>query len=288
MCDGASLPVIERAACAQKWLGVKLSDGRCGRSFVFSGEHSVYGRVSASDFGCFRCLISKDVGRALDYLCVRIPDGAVGTKEQLLAGCFAAALVNALMQRAHAPEELCRRGCAILPSADFGLFREGDCAVLVGAGMLLREAATSCTDVHVADMRDVDSFASFDMTADAEKTGPSSVCFHGPDGLDELLQDATVCCVTGCAIANGTFWSIARTLRERRVPVREFVLFGPTAQAPMEVLADSGVTRVVTSRVVRADEFMDSLADSLAGPSQKDCTESYAVDIRGIDWRFGR
>lgn len=287
-CDYAPFPTIERIGCGQKWLGVKLSDNRCGRSFLFYGEHAVYGPITSSDCLRFRHLIGRTVEDALVHLSECLPIDAARDREDVLPGCMATALVNALAQRVNAPDELEKRGCTVLPSGDFELFRKDDFVVLIGAGMLMQEAVSARSEVHIVDMRSTMLFSTIDITADHVESGPANARFHGPEDMDGLLNQATVCCMTGCTIPNGTFWKLARTLSERKRPPREIVLFGPSAQAPMEVFAKNGITRVAANRITNADAFMDALVNLPTGTSLANCTQSYAVDITGIERDSGR
>ncbi|MDO5044633.1 MAG: DUF4213 domain-containing protein [Coriobacteriia bacterium] len=181
-------PQLERIACGQKWLGVKLSDGRCGRSFIFYGEHAVYGPMTPSDCKDFAPYVGKGVDEVIAEIGEQIPSHALERPKDVLLGCLATALINALAQHLNAPKELERSGCKLLGAPDFELFHSDDIAVMIGAGMLLREAIASCKEVHVIDMRTKEQLSTLDLRLGETIYGPKHTYFHGPEDTEELLD----------------------------------------------------------------------------------------------------
>ena len=277
-CENAIFPNLERICCAQKWLAVKLSNGRCGYSFLFFGEHAVYGNTYPTDCKRLNEYIGMSIDQVFTHIIKQLPQSAVATKNEMLFGCFSEAIINALSQNINSIESLVARGAVIVPSEPCPFFKQDDFVVLIGAGMLMKESVQAQAEVHIVDMRNLGLFAVLDMPENKNRLSSLKAQFHNELSLPELLEQASVVCATGCTLANGTFWDIAKQLRKRKQPPREFILFGPTAQAPMELLAENGVTHVVTSQVADADCFMDELGLLPLGFSITGC-QKYSADI---------
>ena len=95
------------------------------------------------------------------------------------------------------------------------------------------------------------------------------------EATEELVARADVVGITGCALENGSLFDIVRLPRR----AREFVVFGPSAQAPMELLATLGVTRVVASRIVDVESLMEGMLAGFDAAGPRSATEGYVVTM---------
>lgn len=297
-CGEGEIPRIERLCFADRWVVAQLSDGHAGRAFLFNGEHAVYGALEFSHMEACKGLVGWSVGDALAWALsckgdaldggglVRVPTAPVGLESMApgdpaapafssLKSSLALALINALSFGLNAPLALRARGFEILPEDDRSFLQDGDHVVLIGAGMLLRESAESCTRVDVIDMRPRASLQSIAVDAEGVHLGPPNVSFHGVEDAERLVADADVVGVTGCALENGTLFEIAR-LPSR---AREFVVFGPSAQAPMECLGSLGASLVLTSRIIDAHALVESMLGGFSVARAPGVSEGYLVRV---------
>ena len=162
-----------------------------------------------------------------------VPDAAAAS----LARSVALAVANALSCRLNAPAALEARGFGVTAPVDRSFLRPEDGVALIGAGMLLEESAAVCASVDVVDMRPRAALQSGCFwTVTASAAGPArcgSTAWRPPR---ELVARADVVGITGCALENGSLFDIVRLPRR----AREFVVFGPSAQAPMELAGHVG------------------------------------------------
>lgn len=301
-CADGDVPTVRRLCFAARWAVAELSDGRAGRAFTFNGQHAVYG---ALDFELMRDM-RRFVGMHVDEVLARLlaeadrldapvaagrkasdaataggasgvaaGGGAGDAAAASLARSVALAVANALACRVNAPAALEARRFGVTAPADRSFLRPEDGVVLIGAGMLLRESAAACASVDVVDMRPRAALQSLLLDADGERCGPGQVRFHGVEDTEELVARADVVGITGCALENGSLFDIARLPRR----AREFVVFGPSAQAPMELLASLGVTRVVASRIVDAESLMEGMLADFDAAGSRSATEGYVVTM---------
>ena len=113
------------------------------------------------------------------------------------------------------------------------------------------------------------------LNAHGERYGPGQVRFHGVEDTTDLVARADVVGITGCALENDSLFDIARLPRK----AREFVIFGPSAQVPMELLAALGATRIVTSRIVDAKSLIDGMLANFDAAGPRSATEGYVVTV---------
>ena len=296
-------PRIEEICYGSRWMVVRLSDGRAGRAFVFEGDHAIYGTVDLERIRALSFAVGLDAADAARWAVGAFDErdtaSAAGDARPMCGALtaarragfapaaqedaattsvlrsFALAVANALSCRLNDPSELERRGFVVTPQDDRSFLHEGDSVVLVGAGMLLRESARTCARVDVIDMRPRASLQSLRMTAEGVSVGPRDIAFHDVEETARLVAQADVVALTGCTIGNDTLFAIARMPRR----AREFVLFGPSAQVPHELLAELGVTRVVSDRLVDYERFAESLTVEFGVPSAREATEGYAAAL---------
>lgn len=297
-CEGGETPRIERICFADRWAVVQLSDGRAGRAFLFNGAHAVYGALEFSRMEACKGLIGWDVGDALAWALGCNGDltdaGATDRKPIVPAGLenlplddpaapafsslknsLVLAFVNALSSEINAPLALRARGFEVLPEGERPFLRNGDHVVLIGAGMLLRESAEICSQVDVIDMRSRSSLQNIAVDAGGVHLGPPNVSFHGLEDTGRLVADADVVGITGCALENGTLFEIAR-LPSR---ARELIVFGPSAQAPMECLGSLGASFVLTSRIIDAHALIEDIMGGFGAVRAPGAFEGYLVRV---------
>ncbi len=113
------------------------------------------------------------------------------------------------------------------------------------------------------------------LNAHGERYGPGQVRFHGVEDTADLVARADVVGITGCALENDSLFDIVRLPRK----AREFVIFGPSAQVPMELLAALGATRIVTSRIVDAKSLIDGMLANFDAAGPRSATEGYVVTV---------
>lgn len=285
-CASGIVPGVERLCFAGRWVVVMLSDGRAGRSFLFNGQHAVYGALDFGRMEEMRSLVGKRVDAAMTLLLETGVQnersghaaGRPGAATSSLDRSVVLAIVNALSCEVNAPDALRSRGFDIDIASDRGFLRSDDSVVLIGAGMLLRESATICTSVDVIDMRPRASLQSLLIDADGMRSGPGQVHFRGTEDTAALVARADVVGITGCTLENDTLFEIARLPRR----AREFVVFGPSAQAPMELFGSLGVTRVVASRVIDAKSLMEGMLAEFDATGPRDACEGYLVTMPHI------
>ena len=279
-CADGLIPTVRRLCFGARWAVVELSDGRAGRAFTFNGQHAVYG---ALDFEYMKSLQSLTgvhaddaVAQLLDEGVHGITSGAVDNAAYCsLRRSVALAVANALSCEVNAPEALAERGFAVSDPSDRSFFRSDDAVVLVGAGMLLREAAAMCASLDVVDLRPRAALQSVLLDADGVRIGPGTVRFHGVEDTAALVAQADVVGITGCALENDSLFDIARLPRR----AREFVVFGPSAQAPMELFAALGATRVLASRIVDADALIEGMLEAFDAAGPRSATEGSVVTM---------
>ena len=269
-CSANNVPNVERIGFVSHWAIVELSDGRAGRAFVFNGPHAVYGALDFEWMRAKRGLIGLSVDEAFTLLSEEdCADAATASLNHSLI----LALINSLSSELNMPSNLRERGFDIGESSDVSFFHPDDKVVLIGAGMLLKEASSLCSSVDVLDMRPRASLQSLLLDADGERYGPANVRFHSQEKTQDLLAQADVIGITGCTLVNESMFEIANMPRK----AREFIAFGPSAQAPMELFEQMGFTKVVTSRIVRATVFMDSVLAGFQASKTHNGTEDYLV-----------
>ena len=277
-CADGLIPTVRRLCFGARWAVVELSDGRAGRAFTFNGQHAVYG---ALDFEYMRSLQSLTGVHADDAVAQLLDEGVCGITPGAaddaaycsLRRSVALAVANALSCEVNAPEALAERGFAVSDPFDRSFLRSDDAVVLVG--MLLREAAAMCASLDVVDLRPRAALQSVLLDADGVHTGPGTVRFHGVEDTAALVAQADVVGITGCALENDSLFDIARLPRR----AREFVVFGPSAQAPMELFAALGATRVLASRIVDADALIEGMLEAFDAAGPRSATEGSVVTM---------
>lgn len=267
---------VEAICVYGKWVASMLSDGRCGRAFRFSGAHAVYGEDDPSALSGIEGCIGKDLSHLAAWALE--PDDAK-VADRMLRRSVLAATMNALTAHFNAPDALEERGCTITGSDDCSFIRPDDHVVMVGAGMLISETVQICGHVDIIDFRSGMALESVLADRTGISYGPRGMSFYGSDRTAELFDRADVICATGCTLVNGTLDGLLRLQRH----AREFVLFGPSAQAPFDLLAAYGVTRVVASRVRDGEALLASMSTSFGEGVPPECTESYMADIRNLE-----
>ncbi len=298
-CESGHVPVIERVSFGGKWVLVELDDGRAGRAFSFGGEHAVYGQVDFEHVRGMRVLagmaVDAAIGKLLDeadaldaaFACAGeatdVSENADGyasrTRSHAAAAGFnrsvALAAANALSCNVNAACGLRERGFELSEERDYSFLRPDDAVVLIGAGMLMREARETCASVDVIDMRAPSVLYSASFDAEGDRLGPANVRFHGPEDTRDLVERADVVGVTGCALANESLFEVADMIGG----AREFVVFGPSAQLPMELFERLGVTRVATSRVTDAPALVEGMLTGFESSGPRDASEGYVVSL---------
>lgn len=292
-------PALTELCFASVWAVAVLSDGRAGRAFLFNCQHAVYGDLDyerlVSSAELIGWSVADVIAWALDGEGEPSPEGptrarvdagadagsgadAGGAREasfRSLRRSIALACLNALAQRDNDPSALEGRGYRVLPADDRSFLRAEDRVALIGAGMLLQEAADTCARVDVIDMRPRSALQSVLVTDQGVRTGPRDVSYHGVEETDELVGAADVVGITGCALENDTLFGIARLAKR----AREFVVFGPSAQIPFDMLERLGTTIVLANRVVDAHRLIDRMLSSFIMRNDDGTTESSVVRL---------
>lgn len=277
LCDDTVSPArIERICLHGKWVVIMLDDGRCGRAFLFSGEHAVYGSYDASCIEGLKNLIGLTADEVADWVFEN--DTLKNSATNMMRKSVLVATINALASPLNATAGLIEHGASVLPDADYSFIHPDDHVVVVGAGMAISEAVDICGHVEIVDMRPLASLQSILIDAAGVMRGPSGMHFNAVDATPRLFAQADIIFITGCTIVNETFFDLMELPRN----ARELVLFGPSAQAPFTLLADHGVTRIITSRVIDGPQLMHSMLDDFFGKTPEGCIESYTIDIRHL------
>lgn len=273
--DKRTIPTLEKFCFAGKWLFVKLSNGNGARTFLFNGEHDVYGALSPTEVERCKHYIGAPVSRIAcsihHYITPDCTDAVAA-----FYGSFMNALISALSARINEKSALIEAGYEMIdrkPGHRF--FQPDDVVSLVGAGMLLDEAQTQPKEANVIDMRPLTALQSVYFSPTETRYGSKNLNLYGPEHTDELLARSTVICATGCTVNNNSFFSLARKAQH----AREFILFGPSAQAPMEFFKAYGVTQIVTSKDIDIDLSMKQTLNSMFQPKLPENQERYLIRL---------
>lgn len=259
-CPDKVFPTVTYVGFGGKWIAVVYSDGRTGRAFAFNEAHAVYGDIPASVIDALADIVGMPADEAIVCVLGKAVQATDDSERMFYRSC-ALALGNALASRMNHPDALQERGFEVKDSSDLSFLLPNDHVVLIGAGMLIDEASRLCRSVDVIDMRPVSALQTIVFSAQGCETGPRRVHFHGPGKTTELLSQADVVGITGCAFANGTVFDLLPLAKN----ARERVLFGPSAQLPMELIANLGVTHVLTS----CEEDGEKLLARLKAPYER-------------------
>lgn len=283
-CAEGTMPKIERLCFAARWVVVELSDVRAGRAFTFNGPHAVYGALDFERMKDMNLLVGWRVDEAIAWLLDESVESTGSDSDEdvervpafsSLKRSVALAVANALSCEVNAPGELEKRGFGISAASDRSFLHPEDSVVLIGAGMLLQESAAICASVNVVDMRPRASLQSLLIEAGGARMGPEKIQFHSVEDTESLVARADVVGITGCALENDTLFDIARLPRR----AREFVVFGPSAQVPMELFDSLGVTRVVASRIIDAKSLIAGMLANFNNAGPRSATEGYLVTM---------
>lgn len=280
-CPDENLPTVEQLGFGGKWIAAVFSDGRSGRAFAFNEAHAVYGDIPSNAVNNLGSVIDMPADQAIaSFLCQTTK--ATDPAEQMLYFSAALALGNALSSKLNHPEALHKRGFEILESSDCSFLQPNDQVVLIGAGMLLSDAANRCRAVDVIDMRPVSALQTVVFSSQSSEIGPRNVRFHDPSKTPELLAQADVVGITGCAFANGSLFDLIPQAHK----AREIVLFGPSAQLPMELIAQLGVTKVLTSCEENGNKLLTRLKAAYERGVPNEGMRSYLVSLppSGIEY----
>ncbi len=269
LCMSNSLePCLAEIGFGNKWTVASLDDGRSGRAFNFTGEHAIYGPM---DLAILDELTSY-AGQPVSSLAAWVFEESKEFSTSILRQSVGLSVINALASWINAPEALSDRGYSIKPFTDRSFIRPEDRVVVVGAGMVIKEAAAICGHVDIIDMRPLCSLQTLRIGKTVER-GPSGMVFHGIEDTDALFNQADVICITGSSLVNETFFELAKLPHH----AHEFVLFGPSAQAPVSLLGTWGVTRIITSRVSDGKRLLESMLSGSDKKVSEPCTQSYTV-----------
>lgn len=268
--ERAQVPIRD-IAFGGMWLVVRLEDDTCGRAFMFTGAHEVYGPLDFGAFDRMRPLVGRPVGEAFTWAS---GPGAAGEVGAIVAGALALACLNAVAAPSNDPDALTARGLTLLDDCVGRLVRPSDRVAVVGAGMYLRELRESGASVDVVDMRPACDLMSAHVTAAGVEVAPRGLRFHGTEDTADLFAQADVLFLTGCTLVNGTFFELMSLPRR----ARDVVLFGPSAGAPFEALAELGVTCVSGSGVADAGGVIEATLSGMASRQMpRDLTRPYVV-----------
>lgn len=252
----AQVPIRD-IAFGGMWLVVRLQDDACGRAFMFTGAHEVYGPLDLGAFERMQALVGQPVGEAFSWATSERGAAELGA---IVAGALALACLNAVSAAGNTPEALATAGLTLLDDCVGELVRPGDRVAVVGAGMYLRELRESGATVDVIDMRPACDLMSAHVTAAGVELFPRGLRFHGTQDTEELFAQADVLFLTGCALVNGTFFDLMALPRR----ARDVVMFGPSAGAPFAALAELGVTCVSGSSVADTDGLIEATLGGMA------------------------
>ena len=218
------------------WNAVIGTNGCCGVAISFRGNHTVYRAdqtrfkldelkpyVGASLFDVARDHMSSDIIRRRS---------------------IALAALNAISQPLLDEGRLERLGHGSVKSFQ-DVVMEDDVVVIIGYGGLVKDYLGRCRELHVTDMRPVESFKTV-IVGDAVEYGPIEVTVHSAKDNEVVLSQADVALITGSTLVNGTFNEVIDYASEARIRC----LYGPSAQLLPDILFESGIN-VVMSVAIR-------------------------------------
>lgn len=269
----AAASPVRDIAYGGMWVVVRLENGDCGRAFAFTGAHEVYGPFDLAVLEELRELVGLLASEAFAQLLSPEAPARFGR----LAQTVAVALLNAVAASGNEPAALEARGLQLLDDVVRALVRPGDRVAVVGAGMFLPELAACDAQVDVVDLRPACDLVSAHVTAEGVSYEPRGLTFYaGEEATPQLIAAADVLMLTGCTLVNGSFFDLMRLPRR----ARDVVLFGPSAGAPFEALAELGVTCVAGSWVVDGDAVVAStLGGRAARQTPREAAVSYVAAV---------
>jgi uncharacterized protein (DUF4213/DUF364 family) len=252
--NGLNPAKFARIGLKSGWTAILGTGKLCGTAFRFSGPHNVY-QTKEPDIE----VTDKLEGRSLMDIA-----GKYLNSDIIQMRSIAVASISALSQPFLSIESLEERGFQVDDDRDYlyGILQPDDVVTLIGYGGMTRNILGRCKELHIADMRPVDSLPSMLIREDV-KDNHEPVFIHGPDEDEALLNKSDVVVMTASSLVNGTF----DDLISYAAPARIKCLYGASASIIPDVLIRHGVSFIMSHHVRNPDKFIESM-DSDANMEQ--------------------
>jgi uncharacterized protein len=178
---------------------------------------------------------------------------------------IAVASMSALSQPFLTAESLVERGFQVEDDRDYlyGILKPDDVVTLIGYGGMTQNILGRCKELHIADMRPVESLPPILMKENV-KDNHEPVFIHGADEDEALLNRSdVVVIITASTLVNGSFDDLIRYAALARIKC----LYGASASIIPDVLIKHGVSFIMSHHVTKPDKFIESM-DSDANMEQ--------------------
>jgi uncharacterized protein len=219
---------VTRIAIKPQWNVVIGTEGQCGIASNFTGIHDIYENQQVSP-AAFKPLIGENI---LEVAEKRINS----TDIQEMATGIAA--MNALSHPFMSPDSLRKRGFEVLEGMSqlARFITKSDIVSIVGYGGVVRLVIDKCKELHITDMRSLDTFKTILIGKEIE-FGPKALTLHSDKENEAVLTKSDVVIITGSAIVNGTF----DELMGYSAKARTKGMYGPSISFIPDVLFEQGV-----------------------------------------------
>jgi len=241
-------PRLVRIGLKPGWTTIVGTEKLCGTAFRFSGPHNVY-QMAEPDLIALKALVGESL---MDIAGKHINSDIIQMRS------IAVASMSALSQPFLTGESLAERGFQAAPDRNQirDMIKSDDIVTLIGYGGMIQNVLGRCKELHIADMRPVQSLLTMLIGEEIEYE-PKSLTVHGADEDEALLGSSDVVIITASSLVNGTF----DDLISYAAPARIKCLYGPSASIIPDVLFNHGANFIMSHYISNPDKFVESLAN---------------------------
>jgi uncharacterized protein (DUF4213/DUF364 family) len=246
--NGLEPGVVRLIGLRQAWNTISGTGSQCGVAINFTGHHAVYGdeatRISIDE-------VRSCVGRSLMDV-AREYAPAQGIQRRSLA----LAAMNALSQPFTKEDSLLAAGYRTGLDMD-SLLRKDDVVAVIGYGGMVPRLAGKCRELHVSDMRPLETFRTT-VVGSAVEHGPRGIRVHGADENEQMLAGADVAFITASTLVNDTFREVVGYCGG----CRAIGVYGPSGMLLPEALFREGVDFIQSIRISDQQRFELDMLDA--------------------------
>jgi uncharacterized protein (DUF4213/DUF364 family) len=237
---------LVRVGLKSGWTTVVGTGKLCGTAFRFSGSHNVY-QLTEPDVEALETLVGQSL---MDIIAKYINSDFIQKRS------VAVAAMSALSQPFLTGESLVLRGFRVEDDRDYmrDILKPDDVVTLIGYSGMTQNILGRCKELHIADMRPVQSLPAMLMREEV-KDNHEPVFIHGADEDETLLNRSDVVVITASTLVNGTF----DDLMHYAAPARIKCLYGASASIIPDALIKHGVSFIMSHHVRNPDKFIESM-----------------------------
>jgi len=246
--QGLTPGVIRLVGIHPAWNTIVGDGGECGVAMSFRSNNPNYGdKETFFDPEELKPFVGMPISK---FIRDNINKESVRIKSLVLAA------LNALSQPLITETRLKKKGFDTSPDLK-NMVKKEDIVAIVGYGGLVNEYAGKCRELHVTDMRPVESFKSI-IVGETVRYGPADIHIHSAEENEEVITEADVVFITGSTLANGTFEEVINLAENARVRC----LYGSSAQLLPDALFESGINLVMSVAVTDPAIFEEDIMNS--------------------------